>query len=217
MDREDQDHFRTIASQSGPPPRDSKSKSATVKPSASRHDPVWALQKAKMIIGSYRRDEATDPEIFLSALVVIFDEYPAAVIDYACDPRTGVINKFQMGLPQVPQIRQFLEDAMAHVAHTQHLARLPKYRRRDPLPLPKVQNLFVPENVAGYALMVELAKHPSAIACEQTRFETRRCEDGVERLGIWVPRLWWDENHAKAPAPPQREPAKEIVDDLAGF
>ena len=70
-----------------------------------------------MILGCYRRDEATDPDMFASALAMIFQDYPRDIVEYVTDPRTGVINKFPMGLPQVPQIRECLEQAISERAH----------------------------------------------------------------------------------------------------
>ena len=50
-----------------------------------------------MILGCYRRDEATDPEIFASALALIFQDYPREIVEFVTDPRTGVITEFSVG------------------------------------------------------------------------------------------------------------------------
>jgi hypothetical protein len=64
---------------------------------------------AQAIFGCYRRDEAHDPEGFVAALTAILSDYPASVVNYAADPRTGVATEFPMGLPNVGQIKQFCD------------------------------------------------------------------------------------------------------------
>jgi hypothetical protein len=143
-----------------------------------------------MIIGCYRRDEATDPEIFASALALIFQEYEREVIEYASDPRTGVITKFPMGLPQVPQIREFLEQTVRDRAHRARYATLPRYQQnRDALPKPELPVLFVADFVNGYEKMWQ--KHNDTQG-KFSRAETRLCAfDQQRHAGLWVPTDWW--------------------------
>ena len=108
MDTEDRDHFRTIAL-ALPAHSEKLEKMSNREMSHSRLDPAYCLQKAEMIAGCYRRDEAQNPEMFAAALALILGEYPYAVVDYVADPRTGVITEFPMGLPNVGQIRQFCD------------------------------------------------------------------------------------------------------------
>jgi hypothetical protein len=64
---------------------------------------------AMLICGSYRRDEAHDPDVFAAALAVVLADYTRVVVDYACDPRVGVVSRFPMGLPNVGQVKEFLD------------------------------------------------------------------------------------------------------------
>lgn len=197
MDTEDREHFKTIASQSAELPKGSKPNVETAA-SRFRHDPVWTLQRAKMISGCYRRDEAHDPETFVSALALIFDEYPPEIVEYAADPRTGVINKFPMGLPQVPQIREYLEALMNERAARERYASLPRYKEnRDALPLPERANIFVADIIPGYDQMYE--RH-IATEGKYSWPESRICRfDELRHQGLWVPHHWWAQRHAVMP------------------
>lgn len=143
-----------------------------------------------MICGCYRRDEAHDPEMFVSALALIFQEYDREIIEYASDPRTGVITKFPMGLPQVAQIREFMEQALNDRAHRQRYSAQPRYQQnRDPLPKPDRSQLFVADIINGYERMYD--KHKQT-AGKYSRPDNRMCLfDGMRHAGLWVPVDWW--------------------------
>ena len=111
MDNEDREHFKTIGSALAKP-QTGLSTQRSAANLQSRHDQASCLTKAKAIFGCYRRDEAHDPEGFVAALAAILGDYPAQLVDYAADPRTGVSTEYPMGLPNVGQIRQFLDAAL---------------------------------------------------------------------------------------------------------
>ena len=108
MDSEDHEHFKTIAAALVEPPRDLP-KSSIKANSHSRLDRLWCLSQAKLIAGCYRRDEAQNPETFAAALAIVLGDYSAKVVEYATDPRTGVITRYPMGLPNVGQIKEFCD------------------------------------------------------------------------------------------------------------
>jgi hypothetical protein len=108
MDRDDQEHFRTIAAQSAKRLTDSPTP-ADAASYHSRLDQAYCLSKAKAICGCYRRDEAQDAEAFAAALAIILADYSKTVVDYVADPRTGTIVEFPNGLPNVGQIREFCD------------------------------------------------------------------------------------------------------------
>lgn len=62
-----------------------------------------------MLSGCYRKDEATDPEIYSAAIAAIFDEYDDEIVVLATDPRTGLPTKYQW-LPTVKEVRDFCEE-----------------------------------------------------------------------------------------------------------
>ncbi len=55
------------------------------------------------MFGCYRKHDANDPEIYVAAVASILNEYPPAIIDYVCDPRTGVANELKW-LPTIAEI-----------------------------------------------------------------------------------------------------------------
>jgi hypothetical protein len=112
MDYQDSDNFKTINSASVGQPTASLTQH-TKENSHSRLDQASCLTAAKAISGSYRRDEAHDPETFVAALALIFGDYPESIVQYAADPRTGVVSKFPMGLPNVGQIKEFCDGVLS--------------------------------------------------------------------------------------------------------
>jgi len=153
MDTDDHDHFKTIASQSAKPPTVSSTRQGAAS-SQSAHDQASCLIRAKAIFGCYRRDEAHDPDTFCAALAAILGDYSRAVVDYAADPRTGVINDFPMGLPNVGQIRGFLD---ATARRTEVLAQ--PARRAIPFVPPPLKPGEI--NSAMFAKLVEEGKTKS--------------------------------------------------------
>jgi hypothetical protein len=123
MFQPDRDSFKTINSASAKQLTECKNKSGQEQ-SNSRPTHDWCLSKARAIAGCYRRDEAHDPETFAAGLAVVLADYPAAIVEYAADPRMGVVSKFPMGLPNVGQIKEFCDGIQARQERIAHYARL---------------------------------------------------------------------------------------------
>src|SRR5215467_7258936 len=128
---QDRDSFKTINSASAVPPTASLTQHGKEN-SHSHLDQASRLTAAKAISGSYRRDEAHDPETFVAALAIIFGDYPASIVQYAADPRTGVVCKFPMGLPNVGQIKEFCDGVLAR---QERLQRYSELKRVGPRPI----------------------------------------------------------------------------------
>ena len=147
MDSEDRDHFKTIANQSAkpligllrPPNKDGL---------PSRLDQASCLLRAKAIFGCYRRDEAHDPDMFVAGLTAVLGDYPAAIVDYVADPRTGVLSEFPMGLPNVGQIRQLCDT----VARRMEVLARPRALAAPYVPPP------IPRGRISYSEHIELSK-----------------------------------------------------------
>jgi hypothetical protein len=145
--------------------------------------------RAKAICGCYRRDEAQDPETFAAGLAAVLSDYPVAIVEYAADPRTGVIKAFPMGLPSVGQVGQFLDEMQARQERINRYAALPKAPRYVGPKLKAEPNLFVPDTAHRYGAMVKRAdKEP-----ERARYGSNVCADGVNRNGIFVPLNWYED------------------------
>ena len=108
MDKEDQDHFKTIASHVAKQ-QTALSKPTSAASSQSPHVRASCLAAARAIFGCYRRDEAHDPEGFVAGLTAILTDYPEKVVGYVADPRTGVAKEYPNGLPNIGQIKEFCD------------------------------------------------------------------------------------------------------------
>jgi hypothetical protein len=120
---QDRDSFKTKNSASAVPPTASLTQRGQEN-SHSRLDQASCLAAAKAIASCYRRDEAHDPEGFVAGLALTFGDYPASIVQYAADPRTGVVSKFPMGLPNVGQIKEFCDAILTRQERINHYARL---------------------------------------------------------------------------------------------
>lgn len=188
MDRDDREHFRMIQNPSAEQSRDRQGHSQS-------HPGLdWFQTKAKAICGCYRRDEAQDPETFAAALAAVLSDYPAAIVEYAADPRTGVIKAFPMGLPSVGQVGQFLDEMQARQERINRYASLPKQRRvvRD-RPAMAEPNLFVPDTAHRYAAMLKMHEKDHD---GRSRKGSKTCADGILRHGLFVPVNWYEDGTA---------------------
>lgn len=108
MDRDDQEHFRKLAVA---PVRQAagSSKLPSVASSDLTRDPKYALQKATIICGCYRKNEVEDAEVYIAALAALLSQYPIAVIDYVADPRTGIASSCKW-LPSLAEVKDLCEN-----------------------------------------------------------------------------------------------------------
>lgn len=68
----------------------------------------YALTRARLLFGCYRKNEANDPEIFTAAVAGVLADYPREVIEYVTDPRTGIARKSKW-MPSVAEIADACE------------------------------------------------------------------------------------------------------------
>lgn len=61
-----------------------------------------------MLFGCYRKAEANDPEVLTAAIAAILSEYPADVVEFVTDPRTGLPSTSKW-LPSVFEVREACE------------------------------------------------------------------------------------------------------------
>lgn len=158
-----------------------------------------------MICGCYRRDEAQSPEIFAAALAIVLGDYPAEIVHYAADPRTGVISEFPMGLPSVGQIKQYLDGVQIKKDRLKHYGNLPPPVPR--LPKPPVgagdwANVLVAPDAPQYARMVGLTKDGDSRCWRYDKIKP-----GETKPGIWVSFNWLDQPAARA----EMQPLPDVV------
>ncbi len=75
-------------------------------------DPVIAIERARLLAGCYRRNDAADPETYLMALSAILAEYPTDIVYRVTDPRSGLPSR-STWLPTVKEVRDACDDLAA--------------------------------------------------------------------------------------------------------
>lgn len=70
-----------------------------------------ATERARLLVGCYRKGEAEDSDIYVAALVTILCSYPEGVVLSVTDPRTGVPGDSKW-LPTIADVRHACEIQM---------------------------------------------------------------------------------------------------------
>lgn len=71
-------------------------------------DPETAVERAKLLAGCYRKDDAADPEVYAGAIAAVLAEYPPDIVQQVTDPRSGLPSRLQW-LPSVKEVRDECE------------------------------------------------------------------------------------------------------------
>src|SRR5688572_25506822 len=74
----------------------------------SRAHSELCLARARVLLGSYRTGQASDPAFYAAAIAAVLSDYPEDVVRYVTDPRTGVQNRIKF-LPDVFEVREACE------------------------------------------------------------------------------------------------------------
>ena len=80
----------------------------TASSTASMEAMKLAMYHAKLILGSYRADQANDPEIYVTAISHLLSRYPKDIGARLTDPKDGVAGKYKW-LPSVSEVREEAE------------------------------------------------------------------------------------------------------------
>jgi len=198
MDSEDRDHFKTIALAQAEQPDGSQKKQNEANYSSDQFQ-AYCLRRAQMMFGCYRKDEAQNPEIYCAAISATLALYSKSVVDFVTDPRSGIPSEKEW-LPNVAEVRTYCtRQAQREI----DLAKPKMQPLKRPSMLDKLPpNLFVPNDVPNYHLMVERAKtaDPDDYRYENNRHMTAGTYAGQVKSGLWVPWIWWDERFKKTVA-----------------
>lgn len=84
----------------------SKGSVSSVNPSA---DPVFAVERTKLMFGCYRKDDAADPETYSAAVASVLAEYTPDILQRVTDPRSGLPSR-QNWLPTVKEVREACDE-----------------------------------------------------------------------------------------------------------
>lgn len=84
----------------------SQSKGSVLVPSQVSQE--LAVKRTALLFGCYRKGDANDPEIYTAAVAATLADFPAEVVEYVTDPRTGLPSKLKW-LPTVAEVREACE------------------------------------------------------------------------------------------------------------
>lgn len=71
--------------------------------------PEYATRKAGQLMNLYRKGDAQDPATYVAGVAAVLSEYPVEIVDYVCDPRTGIARKLKW-LPTIAEIVEFCDE-----------------------------------------------------------------------------------------------------------
>ncbi|MDI3563540.1 hypothetical protein [Bradyrhizobium sp. Arg816] len=166
------------------------------------------LRCQKILFSAYRADQYADPEGFMTSLGAVLEQFPAEVIVYVTDPRTGIQRRSKWP-PTISEVVEACED------HQDYLTRMRKPQRPKlpalsapsfaERPAGALANTFIPHSNERYARLVEWSK-----TAEPIFWRFGKSTDG--RDGIWVPWNIWDSGTPQGPAPAARPVSFELSD-----
>ena len=70
-----------------------------------------AVDRTRLLLGSYRKGDASDPDVYTSAVAAVLAEYPEDIVRRVTDPRGGLPGTCQW-LPTVQEVRSSCEREM---------------------------------------------------------------------------------------------------------
>lgn len=140
-----------------------------------------------MLFGCYRRGEANDPEMYVSAIAAVLSGYDANLIREVTDPRTGIMTteKYMSFMPNAGELKVYCEGIAAKRAHIKRLGELPRQDyARLPAPPPvdgDLATLFVSDMSPKYQMLLEWAE-----TADKRLFKFDEQNHGIWiSLGVW--------------------------------
>lgn len=70
---------------------------------------LWILNQARRVLGSYRKDDFADPEVYVTTLVEILERYDDKVIEAVTSPTTGIMRTCKFP-PSIAEFVEFIEE-----------------------------------------------------------------------------------------------------------
>jgi hypothetical protein len=81
--------------------------------------PAVAAQRAGLLFGCYRKDDANDPDVYVAAVSAVLCDYSEAIVMAVTDPRTGIPRKSKW-LPSIAEIAEVCDKWKALVLPNPH-------------------------------------------------------------------------------------------------
>ncbi len=98
-------------------------------------DRDFAAERARLLVGCYRKTDAADPEVFARAIVVVLMQYPKSVIVAVTEPATGIPAKIKWP-PTIAEIVEACNVEMGPIRRQIERDRIAEERKRALPPLP---------------------------------------------------------------------------------
>jgi hypothetical protein len=92
-------------------------------------DLEFAAERARLLIGCYRRDDVADPQVFGRAIVAVLMRYPEEVVVSVTEPATGLPSRLKW-LPSIAEIVDACDARMEPILRRCERERLDEERRR---------------------------------------------------------------------------------------
>jgi hypothetical protein len=146
----------------------------------SRLDQAYCADRARLLFGCYRRDDANDADIYCSAITLVLSDYPRAVVEFVTDPRAGIPARYKFP-PSAAEVKEACDAEMARaVRMAQPVSRI---RPRDYVP-PRADpgcraNVFVHADAPQYAIVKAWSESKEA---DERDWKL----DDRGRAGVWV-------------------------------
>lgn len=117
---------------------------------------------AKMIFSAYRRDDFADPDSFVFQLGAVLEKYEDVVIQYVCDPRTGIQRRCKFP-PSIAEVVEAAEAEATSIETRRRYLSIPKPElKRLPAPVAKTPgawaNVLINPHDARHARLLERTK-----------------------------------------------------------
>lgn len=165
------------------------SRPATTSSTASARSTI-AAERARILLGCYRRNDAIDPDSYVLAITAVLAMFDPELIREVTDPRTGISTdeRYAKWPPNSGELKLYCEGKAAVKARIQRYAAMPKPdfsrpRLSAPEPRPgRRANLLVRRGMPRYDEMCERARSGNADPAE-FQFVPE---------GIRVSLAWWD-------------------------
>jgi len=115
-------HHTAAAVASFKPATASLSRSMDLPTTADRQQMTHAVNRATAMLGFYRKDDAWDPEMFLTGIAAVLALYPTDIIDQVTNPALGLPSKLRFP-PTPAEVKDACEVLMAPIRAQQERER----------------------------------------------------------------------------------------------
>jgi hypothetical protein len=98
-------------------------------------DRDFAAERARLLVGCYRKADAADPEVYARAIVAVLMRYPKPVVVAVTEPATGLPSKIKW-LPSIAEIVEACDVEMRPILQQRERDRVAEENRRALPPPP---------------------------------------------------------------------------------